>query len=121
MKSIASSLFSPIIVMQGFEKDLPPALKSEIHISRMLNPNRDTATDAEVLGYLSTWSIASPLPPLFASIYLTLGNQFLRKKTGQNVMPQHDRKFNEEETKALEDLKAWIFKTQQKHLAKKGK
>jgi hypothetical protein len=119
MKGMLNTLFAPIIVFKGWESALPDTLKEDIKISRMLNPDRQTATNEEAIGYLTTASLAAPLDRVHANVFLILSNVYIFKKTGQKPMPEYVRDMTDEELQALTRLRDWIFKTQEKHMAKR--
>ena len=117
ISDIVGALTDPIIC-HGNEIDSPPekirtaiTLQRLIENMRALKEDREPiGTDAEAAWYLSTASLAMPLPSEWVRIYMYTFNQTC--KLTNNEVPQDLRQktLDNYEMGLLNDLKTWIYK-----------
>lgn len=109
------ALQGPIIVWPGYEQDLPNHLKEAIQTQRLLQAAKgdtDRATDAEVVAYLMTASLANPPSRDWAEIYLFLATKFLGKRAPKQFKKEHSTPLTDQQERELDKLRLWIRKKQ---------
>ena len=120
ISDLVGSLTDPIIVMPGGWGDtLPSWIKEQITIERMIENMKSIkgedllATDAEVVAYLYTASLESPMDNDWVEIYLYMASKVMNRHTKQE-MPA-DMRVVEKLTRNQEDdllrFKQWLYET----------
>ena len=90
------------------------------------NPKRKTASDIEVVAYLSSASLAGPLSEEWTRIYLYVTRNYLKSKgwkkfDGSTKFLDESKTLRESDKPELKRLREWIFERQQKDLAERRK
>ena len=102
----------PIVLHPGW-MEIPDKLKKQISIERaeqILKGNLDEATDAEVLAYLSSASMATPLLQEYVNIYL-----YLFQKTMKQIEVEVPsdllkvKNLTDYEKQLMNELNGWIW------------
>jgi hypothetical protein len=88
------------------------------------NPKRKTASDVEVVAYLSSASLAFPLSEEWIRIYLYLARNYFKAKgwkkfDGSMSFLNEYKSLREDDKRELQRLKDWIFEQQKKDLAER--
>ena len=120
ISDLVGSLTDPIIVMPGgWGADLPGWIRDEITIERMVENMKAIkgeelmGTDAEVVAYLYTASLETPMNSYLVEIYLYMASKVMKRHTKQE-MPA-DMRVVEKLTRNQEDdllrFKRWLYKT----------
>jgi hypothetical protein len=121
ISDLVGSLTDPIIVMPGgWGADLPEWIREEITLERMIENMKSAAkgeeimgTDAEVVAYLYTASLESPMDNDWVEIYLYIASKVMKRHTKQE-MPA-DMRVVEKLTRNQEDdllrFERWLYKT----------
>jgi len=88
------------------------------------NPNRKTASNAEVVAYLSSASLANPPSEQWTRIYMYVARSYLKSKgwkkfsSGMEFLDEY-KTLRPEDKRELKRLKEWIFEEQRKDLAER--
>jgi len=120
ISDLVGSLTDPIIVMPGGWGDtLPSWIREEITVERMVENMKSAkgeemmGTDAEVVAYLYTASLESPMNSDWVEIYLYIASKVMKRHTKQE-MPA-DMRVVEKLTRNQEDdllrFKRWLYET----------
>jgi hypothetical protein len=120
ISDLVGSLTDPIIVMPGGWGDtLPSWIREVITIERMIENMKSLkgeellASDAEVVAYLYTASLESPMDSDWVEIYLYMASKVMKRHTKQE-MPA-DMRVVEKLTRNQEDdllrFKRWLYET----------
>ncbi len=111
-KKVLINFNRPIVLHSG-GLEIPDKLKKQISIERaeqILKGNPDEATDAEVLAYLSSACMATPLPQEYVNIYMYFFQKFM-KKISIEVPPDllKVKNLTDYEEQLMKELKVWIW------------
>ena len=115
IEAVVFALTGPIIAWPGFS-ELPKWLVEQIVLERLAQNIRvltgqedgDEATDAEVLAYLHTASLATPLPPEWCRIYFYLFAKYAGKEQAKRILgPFLPNELSPDEERELRKLKRW--------------
>lgn len=121
-KSIRNLIFlvtAPTIVDLRWA-DIPESLKTDCHLSRILSLDTEKATDVEAMAYISTASMAAPLPSDWFDIYMYLSKKWLRfKKMEIPTWVSGEDQLEPYQESKLNDLKRWIRRCQWEHFKRK--
>ena len=120
ISDLVGSLTDPIIVMPGGWGDtLPSWIREEITVERMIENMKSAkgeemmGTDAEVVAYLYTASLESPMDSDWVEIYLYMASKVMKRHTKQE-MPA-DMRVVEKLTRNQEDdllrFRRWLYAT----------
>jgi hypothetical protein len=120
ISDLVGTLTDPIIVMPGGWGDtLPDWIKEQITVERVIENIKSAkgeeimGTDAEVLAYLYTASLESPMDSDWVEIYLYMASKVMKRHTKQE-MPA-DMRVVEKLTKNQEDdllrFRRWLYET----------
>ena len=89
------------------------------------NPKRKTASDVEVVAYLSSASLAGPPSEEWVRIYMYMTRNYLKSKgwkfDGSTKFLDEYKTLREDDKRELKQLRDWIFERQQKDLAERRK
>ena len=90
------------------------------------NPKRKTASDVEVMAYLSSASLAMPLSEQWTRIFMYVTRNYFRSKgwkkfDGGMKFLEDAKTLREDDKRELEHLRNWVFEHQQKDLAERRK
>jgi len=90
------------------------------------NPKRKTASDVEVIAYLSSASLAGPPSEEWIRIYLYMTRNYLKSKgwkkfDGSMKFLDEYKTLREDDKRELKRLREWIFEQQKKDLAERRK
>ncbi len=112
LENLLINLTRPIVLHPGW-LEIPDKVKEQISIERaeqILKGNPDRATDAEVVAYLSSMSMAIPLSQEYANIYFYLFQKTM-KQIKIEVPPDLLEVINltDYEEHLMEELKSWIW------------
>ena len=106
------SLSKPIVLHPGW-REVPEHLIEEIMIQRRQQAERGEkgeATDAEILAYLYTASLAAPMDHEYVNIYMHLLQKYLdQKKIERPDFLREDVELSEYEQGLLRELRRWIW------------
>lgn len=113
VKDLAYSIMGTIIVAEeGWGKDLPDWIKTQITLERMANNIRrakgekiEEATDAEVVAYLYTLSLTAPMTREGVNVYEYLVGKYAKLPEGMEVS-----ELDEYEQRTLTQLKRQIYR-----------
>jgi hypothetical protein len=108
---LAYRLSAPTVVWPGLETSIPEHLKEKAKFARLAQaPFPTTATDEEALVYMHTASLAQPFSHESYNIYMYLFGKFFPEQA--KVLGNEVTELSITEKRALDVLKAWIFKQQ---------
>ncbi len=119
LEKVLINLNRPIIFHPG-GLEIPDKLKKQISIERaeqILKGNFDEVTDTEVMIYLSSASMATPLSQEYANIYLYLFQKTM-KRIGIEVPSDllEVKGLTDYEEQLMKDMKSWVWKKSVKGL-----
>jgi len=103
----------------------PEGILNDIR-KELRNPNRKTASDAEVVAYLSSASLANPPSDQWTRIYMWATRNYLKSKGwkkfkgGMGFLDEY-KTLRPEDERELKRLREWVFEEQQKDLAERGR
>jgi len=115
-EAVVFALAGPIIVWPGFN-ELPEWLVEQIRLERLAQNIRvltgqedgDEATDAEVLAYLHTASLAAPLSPEWCRIYFHLFARYAGEEQARRILgPFLPSELSPDEERELRKLRRWL-------------
>ena len=114
--SAARALTDPIIVFnQSWGDCIPAWLAAEIKTQRLLQVMRgekDKATDAEAMAYLSNASLCQPLSHDMADIYSYLFTRVMGDRAPADLRTES---ISDYQMSILRDLKSWLWNQRAKH------
>ena len=111
-KKVLINFNRPIVLHPGW-MEIPYKLKKQISIERaeqILKGNPDEATDAEVLAYLSSSSMATPLLQEYVNIYLYLFQKTMKRieiEVPSDLLKV--KNLTDYEEQLMKELKCWIW------------
>ena len=103
----------------------PEGILNDIR-KELQNPNRKTASDAEVAAYLSSASLANPPSEQWTRIYMYVTRNYLKSKGwkkfkgGMEFLDDY-KTLRSDDERELKRLREWIFEEQRKDLAERQK
>lgn len=121
VEKVLQILNRPIVVHPQWP-EIPEMLKKEIQVQRAqmaITGSEGKASDAEVLAYLYSASLAAPLRSEYVKIYLNLFCKTMRRL---GIEPPPDLcpgALNTYEKKLLDDLRKWIWDRSVKNTKKR--
>ena len=104
----------------------PPEQVAEDIRKELQNPKRKTASDAEVVAYLSSASACFPFDEQWVRIYMYVTRNYLESKGWKNFKGSMKfldayKTLREDDKRELDHLRSWIYETQNKDLAERQK
>ena len=112
LDKVLINLNRPIILHPGWI-EIPDKLKKQISTEcaeQILKGNLDRATDAEVMAYLSSASMAAPLPQEYTNIFLYLFQKTMKRieiEVPQDLLEV--KNLTDYEEQLMKELKGWIW------------
>lgn len=122
ISDLVGALTDPIIC-HGNELDAPPEkIRTAITLQRLIENmaaqrenRKPIGTDAEAAWYLSTASLAAPLPSEWVHIYMFVFNKTCRLNKTEVPSDLRQDTLDSHEMGLLTDLKEWIYKVRTEH------
>jgi len=112
------ALTGPIVLFKGWDQPdmVPDWIRNRLPLDRLISlmQNKTTATDVEVMLYLSTASLANPIPYDYVQIYRYLMTKVMSnklKKKNKNLLKGIKLKtLTQEQEEKMNMLRFWIWK-----------